>query len=184
MGVGLYAITGHNFNYHEIIEFQEKIENDNELRNLLWWEPNGKPGNWKEKLNPKRLEEFWLHNENRKEIDGVFFYDYLSLPTFYGEITFHRNIAELEGFGLNFWTMLYDDELRENILKFNSRLGVLLDQQKVIYYGDRETSWIGDSIYGKTIKDIADSILDKGLGLKHNISKSIEDENLYIQEIE
>ena len=185
MGVSLFAITRNKFNFQEIINLQDTIESDNELRQL-WWGNKCKTENWKNVLmSQERLTNFWNHNEEQTEIDDIFLFDYLPLPTFFGELTFHRNIVELQGFGQKLWILDTYSKFSQNILNFNRRLGTILKQDKIIYYGDSwaKSSWVNDWIYNKTMGEILQQLNSLGFGQIKDINKSIADEHLYIHEL-
>ncbi len=183
MGVDLFAITGHRLSVNEIVHFQDTIETDKILNDIWWWKNSKQTEKWTNIADRERIESFWTHNENQVEIDDVFLYDYLSFPTFFGEITFHRHIIELDGFGCKLWTLEYFNELRQNILTFNNRLAEILGQSKVIYYGDgwAKSSWIEAMIFGKTFEQIERQIYSLGYGQIQNIDESIKEEHLWIQ---
>lgn len=183
MGVDLFAITGHDFSASEIIHLQDTIETDKILNDVWWWNITNHVEKWTDITDPNRILRSWTHNENQIEADGCFFHDYLPLPTFFGEITFHKNIIELEGFGCKLWTLDHYNELRQNILTFNSRLAEILGQSTVIYYGDSwaKSSWIKGLIYDKTFNQIEEIIYSSGYGKIHNIDESIKNDHLWIQ---
>lgn len=115
----------------------------------------------------------------------MFFYDYLDLPTFFGEITFHRNIVELDGFGSRLWTLDCKNDFRRNLLNFCNHLAAILNQEHVIYFGDSwaKSSWIQDWVYGKTLNEIREQITLKGLGSITEVGMSVKEDHLYIQNV-
>jgi hypothetical protein len=185
MGVDLNIITGHSFDYTEIINLQERIEIDGELKNLFWLNKNDNIICWNKIADYKRLEKAWVNNENQVEVHGVYFFDDLCFPTFFGDIQIHRHIIKLPGFGLKLWTMETDSVLRRDILSFYRRLGDIFNQKVFIYFGDSyaNSSWIEDLIYSKSIEDILEEIEKRSNESIDDINKSIISDHLYIQKI-
>lgn len=182
MGVDLFTITGHKFNYQQIIQLQSKIESDEVLRRLYWLSEH-KSIPWETIASEDRLAECWKHNKEQIEIDGVFFHDLLYFPTFFGDIRFHPNIIQLTGFGLKLWTMESDSQLRRNILFFYERVAKLIGQDTIIYFGDSwaKSSWIQDAVYVKSIDEILMQIKFKKSDVPEDIDKTIKNDHIYVQ---
>jgi hypothetical protein len=184
MGVDLFAIMGHGYGYREIIDLQERIENDAVLNNLSGFRhPKESVVAWKTLCTEESLERFWLHNERREEVDEVFMYDYLPLPTSYGNITFHRHIVSLNCGAARLWTLSLSPEATDRIFSFNARLAEIFGQRYILYYGDSwaKSCWIEDWIFGKTMEEILIELTVRGVGNITDVKRSVEEHHLYFQ---
>lgn len=188
MGVDLSAVIGHKYKFQEIIRLQFRIESNERLKALYWWEVKESTVLWSDLISEQSLEKFWEYNERQEPAEGedIFQYDNsLRLPVFFGELIFHRHIVELDGFGLRLWTLGVNDEACQRILQFYGCLAEILDEQVVIYYGDSwaSSNWIGDWTYGRTINQILNKIEEKGQGQIPTVEESINKEHLFVQRI-
>lgn len=180
MGISLCTITGHRLSADEIVDYQDVIESDKTLNDLWFWSKKRDIEKWVNIADKERIENFWEHNETQVEVDGVFMFDHLTFPTFFGEITFHRNILELCSFGIKLWTLESRNDLSGGILNFNNRLSELFEQTTLIYYGDSwaKSSWIGDLIYDHSLDQIEQQLYSQGYKKGQSIDEAVNNEHV------